>query len=344
MERIFRAMVTSDDQKVRLATHMLAEKAEYWWTNAKGRLETGGEVVTWARFKSEFLRKYFPEDLRTRKEVEFLNLKQDNLSVAEYAAKFEKLSRFCPYINVEDALVSKCVKFESGLRPEIYQYMCVQEIRDFDNLVVTPLLGGMVIDTPTSGSVTTSLMCAKCPVNFGNFDFELDLCLPLKHMDVIFGMDWMLSFGVNINCLTKSVTFSKKVEEVSVRFLTAEQVKKSLDGEASVFMMFASLEESSEKGIGDLPVVQDVGYLYWLHYCENKYPCLCCWNQCSNMSLGISVRCWIRCSNILSRFSVPGFMPICTCALYCLRKQYFLILLTKQRAYLYRISCGIFLK
>jgi len=29
MERIFRAMVTSDDQKVRLATHMLAEEAEY---------------------------------------------------------------------------------------------------------------------------------------------------------------------------------------------------------------------------------------------------------------------------------------------------------------------------
>jgi len=82
-------MVTSDDQKVKLSTHMLAKEAEYGWTNVKGRLETGGEVVTWARFKTEFLRKYFPEDLRTRKEVEFLNLKQDNASVVEYAAKFE---------------------------------------------------------------------------------------------------------------------------------------------------------------------------------------------------------------------------------------------------------------
>ena len=34
-------------------------------------------------------------------------------------------------------------------------------------------------------------------------------------------------------------------------------MKKSLDGEASVFMMFASLKESSEKGVGDLPVVQE---------------------------------------------------------------------------------------
>jgi len=79
----------------------------------------------------------------------------------------------------------------------------------------------------------------------------------LKHMDVIFGMDWMLTFGVNINCLTKSVTFSKPVEDVGGKFLTAEQVKKSLDGEASVFMMFASLKESGEKGVGDFPVVQE---------------------------------------------------------------------------------------
>jgi len=116
----------------------------------------------------------------------------------------------------------------------------------------------MVIDTLTNGSVTTSLMCAKCLVSFGNIDFELDLvCLPLKHMDVIFGMDWMLSFGVSVNCLTKSVTFSKPIAEVGGKFLTAEQVKKSLDDEASVFMMFASLKKSNEKGIGDLPVVQE---------------------------------------------------------------------------------------
>ena len=89
-------------------------------------------------------------------------------------------------------------------------------------------------------------------------DFELDLmCLPLKHMDVIFGMDWMLSFGVSINCVTKSITFSKPVAEVGGKFLNAEQVKKSLDGESCVFMMFASLKESSEKGISDLPEVQE---------------------------------------------------------------------------------------
>jgi len=69
------------------------------------------------------------------------------------------------------------------------------------------------------------VVCVKSLVNFGNVDFALGLvCLPSVHMDVIFGMDWMLSFGVNINCLTKIVTFSKRVDQVGEKFLTAEQV------------------------------------------------------------------------------------------------------------------------
>jgi len=31
IERIFRAMAITIEQKVRLATHMLAEEAEFWW-------------------------------------------------------------------------------------------------------------------------------------------------------------------------------------------------------------------------------------------------------------------------------------------------------------------------
>jgi len=68
-------------------------------------------------------------------------------------------------------------------------------------------------------------------------------------------MDWMLSFGVNIHSLIKSVTFFKKVDQVKEKLLTTEKVKKSLDGEACVFMIIASLKEGVEKGVGDLPIV-----------------------------------------------------------------------------------------
>jgi len=135
---------------------------------------------------------------------------------------------------------------DTGATHSFISVCCVERL----NLVVTPLLRGMVIDTMANGSVNTSFVCSKCPVSFSNVDFELDLvCLPLKNMDVIFGMDWMLTFGVNINCLTKSITFSKPVAKESGRFLTAEQVKKSLDGEASVFMMFATLKEGVRRGL-----------------------------------------------------------------------------------------------
>ena len=122
------------------------------------------------------------------------------------------------------------------------------------------VLGALVWqwEVSSDGGAQLVVACAKCPVRFGSVDFQVDLvCLPSKQMDVIFGVDWMLTFGVSINCLTKSITFSKPVDEVGGKFLTAKQVKNSLDGEASVFMMFASLKESSEKGVCDLPVVQE---------------------------------------------------------------------------------------
>ena len=60
---------------------MLAVEADDWWLETCQKLEAAGENVTWAVFRREFLRKYFPEDVRGKKEIEFLELKQGNLSV-----------------------------------------------------------------------------------------------------------------------------------------------------------------------------------------------------------------------------------------------------------------------
>uniref|UniRef100_A0A1S3DWK0 ATP-dependent RNA helicase glh-1-like n=1 Tax=Cicer arietinum TaxID=3827 RepID=A0A1S3DWK0_CICAR len=82
-----------------------------------------------------FLIKYFPEDIRNRKEMEFVKLEQGNMSVAEYAAKFEELSRYYPLYVGEAGEKSKCIKFEMGLRPESKKQVGMQEIRDFPTLV-----------------------------------------------------------------------------------------------------------------------------------------------------------------------------------------------------------------
>ncbi|MCI80402.1 cellular nucleic acid-binding protein, partial [Trifolium medium] len=52
------------------------------------RKGAGGVVITWEMFKREFLMTYFPADVRNRKVVEFMELKQGDMSVAEYAVKF----------------------------------------------------------------------------------------------------------------------------------------------------------------------------------------------------------------------------------------------------------------
>ncbi|XP_058764489.1 uncharacterized protein LOC131637938 [Vicia villosa] len=135
IERIFRVMDCTQAQKVRYGTHMLAVEADDWWLETRQRLEVAGEEITWIVFRREFLRKYYPEDVRGKKEIEFLELKQGNMSVTEYAAKFTELAKFYPYYDGAGAEFSKCIKFENGLRSEIKKAVGYQKIRIFPNLV-----------------------------------------------------------------------------------------------------------------------------------------------------------------------------------------------------------------
>ena len=51
-------------------------------------------MVTWAIFRQEFQRKYFPESVQRKMELEFLQLKQGDKSVAEYEINFSRLARY----------------------------------------------------------------------------------------------------------------------------------------------------------------------------------------------------------------------------------------------------------
>ena len=135
IERIFRVMDCTPAQKVRYGTHMLALEADDWWLETRGGLETAGEEITWVVFRREFLRKYYPEDVRGKKEIEFLELKQGNMSVTDYAAKFTDLSKFYPHYDGAGAEFSKCIKFENGLRSEIKKAVGYQKIRVLPDLV-----------------------------------------------------------------------------------------------------------------------------------------------------------------------------------------------------------------
>ena len=115
MENLFEIMECPNRYKVALATYQLEGEVEYWWGTVKSR--EGEDPITWERLKELMDNQYYPRDVRRIKEREFLSLKQGNLSVMEYATKFNEISRFAPHqVNIEER---KMDHFEQGLRGDI---------------------------------------------------------------------------------------------------------------------------------------------------------------------------------------------------------------------------------
>ncbi|MCI43420.1 cellular nucleic acid-binding protein, partial [Trifolium medium] len=92
----------------------------------------------------------------------------------------------------------------------------------------------MRIETPSSGSVVTQLVCLDCPVTVFDRHFGMDLvCIPLSGIDVIFRMNWLIFNRVHINCCAKTVVFPKPKEEFQL--INTKQVKESVKEYAELF-------------------------------------------------------------------------------------------------------------
>ena len=90
-------------------------------------------MVTWERFSKLFLDKYFPKYIESQMELKFLELKHNNLSVAEYEAKFTELSRFVPeFVNTEE---NRERRFQQGLKQLIQNRIAVFELTDYAMVV-----------------------------------------------------------------------------------------------------------------------------------------------------------------------------------------------------------------
>lgn len=110
-EKIFKLMELSPEEKVDLATHHLIDAALNWWNNFFVSL--GEKVCTWDMFETAYRLKYFPaSDVRVLAR-EFNNLEQGNMSVTEYMAQFDRLSKYAPHLVSSTKL--KKEKFVDGL-------------------------------------------------------------------------------------------------------------------------------------------------------------------------------------------------------------------------------------
>ena len=95
-------------------------------------MQTRDEEVTWAAFRTRFLEKYFPDNVRHEREVEFLTLQQGTMTVQAYIERFKYLARFySPGVTEE----WRCRKFEGGLKHELRRFIVPLRILEFPILV-----------------------------------------------------------------------------------------------------------------------------------------------------------------------------------------------------------------
>ena len=90
--------------------------------------------MTWREFRELFKEKFFPTSARHLKVREFLELKQGNMTMLKYMAKFTELARFRDDYAATD--MAKVRKFEDGLNLSIRGKIVGFLLQDIDSMVV----------------------------------------------------------------------------------------------------------------------------------------------------------------------------------------------------------------
>ena len=120
LQRIVEEVRCPIDQRVACVVSLLQGSAYDCWKLVL-RCSRLPDPIPWEFFVQEFRAKYIFDMYRETKWKQFLNLKQRNLSVAEYEKEFSLLSKYAP----ESVLTKtfRCRQFEDGLNESINIYI-----------------------------------------------------------------------------------------------------------------------------------------------------------------------------------------------------------------------------
>ncbi|XP_057418684.1 uncharacterized protein LOC130712885 [Lotus japonicus] len=99
---------------------------------------------------------------------------------------------------------SLMVLFDSGATYSFIAEDCVKKL----GLLTTDLPFDLVVTTPAADQLVTRTACLQCPLVYEDRKFFANLvCLGLKELDVILGMDWLAQYHVLSDCANKAVVF-----------------------------------------------------------------------------------------------------------------------------------------
>ena len=131
LEVIYEYMELEDRHRILFAVRLFENNARHWWDSIK--LTMTAANLTWSGFKDLFYNKYFPEEIRKAKISEFVHLVQGNMSVSDYMAKFEALSRFATWVANDEK--QKVDHFVMGLKAAIARDVRVARVKEYAEVV-----------------------------------------------------------------------------------------------------------------------------------------------------------------------------------------------------------------
>ena len=93
VDNILLAMVDIDTKKVKSTSYTIKDVSQTWCKMWQDNWDLGGVPVARELLRYQFLKRFFPREMREDKIEEYINLKQGYITVSEYSLKFVKLSR-----------------------------------------------------------------------------------------------------------------------------------------------------------------------------------------------------------------------------------------------------------
>jgi len=121
----------------------------------------------------------------------------------------------------------------------------------------------LLVSTPSSGQVATNSVCVGCSMVVEGHRFKVNLvCLPLKGLDVILGMDWLSNNHIIIDCGRRNLVFP---EHEGLELISTREAVKALQDGVVCFMVVAKLEKKSvAEMIQSIPVASEYADVWFI--------------------------------------------------------------------------------
>ncbi|XP_072058823.1 uncharacterized protein [Arachis hypogaea] len=111
-KKAIRALKCTKECAVELVSYNLRDSVRYWYESLLESKEAAGlPPPSWEEFTEEFLARFYPANKQAEDAIAFEKLRQENMTVTEYAKEFTRLSKSALYlVNSEEMKVRRFVR------------------------------------------------------------------------------------------------------------------------------------------------------------------------------------------------------------------------------------------